>query len=205
MYLVCTLATALLLSSPQAAPPPQDAQTPNESTQNAPAEQKPAATQNPPTPAKKKAPATAHKRKLHKHLPPPIAGPPHKIVIRQGSTPEPTVQLVPGMSQAQASHQRQNTEQLLASTETNLQQIAGRSLNATQQETVGQIRNYIVGAHSALKDGDTQRAHRLASKAQQLADDLVKHYARFSPTSSAAPRSHRPAIFGTGPEAAPEF
>jgi len=75
----------------------------------------------------------------------------------------------------QASHQRQNTEQLLASTEANLQQIAGRNLNATQQETVGQIRNYIVEAHSALKDGDTQRAHRLADKAQQLADDLVKH------------------------------
>ena len=85
------------------------------------------------------------------------------------------MQIVPGMPQAQASHQRQNTEQLLASTEANLQQIAGRNLNATQQETVGQIRNYIVEAHSALKDGDTQRAHRLADKAQQLADDLVKH------------------------------
>jgi hypothetical protein len=171
MYLVCTLATALLLSTPQAAPSSHDAQTPNESPQN------PPAAQNSPAPAKKENPSTTHKRRptSRKHLPPPNVGPPHKILIRQGSTPEPTVQIVPGMPQSQASHQRQNTEQLLASTETNLQQIAGRNLNTTQQETVGQIRNYIVGAHSALKDGDTQRAHRLADKAQQLSDDLVKH------------------------------
>jgi hypothetical protein len=96
-------------------------------------------------------------------------------VIRQGSTPEPTAQLVPGMPQEQASYQRQNTEQLLASTETNLQLLAGRSLNATQQETIGQIRNYMTGARSALKDGDTQRAHTLAYKSQLLSDDLVKH------------------------------
>ena len=79
------------------------------------------------------------------------------------------------MTQEQASHQRQNTEQLLVSTETNLQRLAGRSLNSSQQETVGQIRNYMTGAHSALQDGDTQRAHTLASKAQLLSDDLVKH------------------------------
>jgi hypothetical protein len=79
------------------------------------------------------------------------------------------------MTQEQASHQRENAEQLLASTETNLQQLAGRSLNSSQQETVGQIRNYMTGARSALKDGDTQRAHTLASKAQLLSDDLAKH------------------------------
>jgi hypothetical protein len=33
----------------------------------------------------------------------------------------------------------------------------------------------MTGARSALKDGDTQRAHTLASKAQLLSDDLAKH------------------------------
>jgi hypothetical protein len=181
MYLVYALATALLLSNPQAVPSSQpeaqNAQAPIENSQNPAPEQKPAAEQNAPTPPKKKTPSRPRKRRptLHKRLPPMPANPPRKIVIRQGSTPEPSAQLAPGMTQEQASHQRQNTEQLLATTETNLRQLAGRSLNSSQQETVGQIRNYMTGASSALKDGDTQRAHTLASKAQLLSDDLVKH------------------------------
>jgi hypothetical protein len=181
MYLIFTLATALLLSNPQAAPsfPPdaQDVPPATENSQSPPPEQKPAAEQAAPTPAKQKTLSRAHKHRstLKKRLPAMPANPPRKIVIRQGSTPEPSAQLVPGMTQEQASHQRENAEQLLASTETNLQQLAGRSLNSSQQETVGQIRNYMTGARSALKDGDTQRAHTLASKAQLLSDDLAKH------------------------------
>jgi hypothetical protein len=38
-----------------------------------------------------------------------------------------------------------------------------------------QIRHYIDGARSALKESDTQRAHTLALKAYLLSDDLVKH------------------------------
>jgi hypothetical protein len=181
MYLVYTLATALLLSNPQAVPTSQqdaqNSQASSESSQEPPPEQKPAAAQTAPTPSKPKSPSRAHKRRstLHKRLPDIPANPPRKIVIRHGSTPEPTAQLAPGMTQEQARHQRQNTEQLLVSTETNLQQLAGRSLNSSQQETVGQIRNYMAGARSALQGGDTQRAHTMASKAQLLSDDLVKH------------------------------
>jgi len=40
---------------------------------------------------------------------------------------------------------------------------------------VGQIRNYMVGARSALQEGDLWRANTLAQKAHLLADDLVKH------------------------------
>jgi hypothetical protein len=181
MYLVYTLAVALLLSNPQAAPSSQqDAQNApasSQSSQEPPQEQKPAAAQTAPTPSKPKSPSRAHKRRstLHQRLPDIPANPPRKIVIRHGSTPEPTAQLAPGMTQEQARHQRQNTEQLLVSTETNLQQLAGRSLNSSQQETVGQIRNYMAGARSALQGGDTQRAHTMAAKAQLLSDDLVKH------------------------------
>ena len=56
-----------------------------------------------------------------------------------------------------------------------LKQLAGRALDARQQETVGQIRNYMDGARSALHEGDVRRAGTLAQKAHLLAEDLVKH------------------------------
>jgi hypothetical protein len=174
MYLAWTLATAILFGIPQDAPSSQDVQAkpaPVESTQPPSTKREKVAQQTPSTPAKRK----PRKSKLHKHLPPPTVGPPRKIVIHQGSTPEPTAQLVPGMPQEQASYQRQETEQLLSTSDTNLQQLGSRVLNQNQQETVGQVRNYISGARAALKDGDTQRAHMLAFKAQLLSDDLLKH------------------------------
>jgi hypothetical protein len=79
------------------------------------------------------------------------------------------------MTPEQASQQRQEALDLLTSTEQNLKQLAGRTLDSHQQETVAQIHNYKDGARSALHDGDSQRAHTLALKAYLLADDLVKH------------------------------
>jgi len=66
---------------------------------------------------------------------------------------------------AEATRERQSTEQLLGATGGQLKQLAGRTLDAQQQETVGQIRNYINGAHSALQEGDVRRASTLAQKA----------------------------------------
>jgi len=94
--------------------------------------------------------------------------------VREGSTIEPKVQLAPGLTPEQASEQRAKTEQLLNASENNLYQLAGRTLNQNQQDTVGQIRNYMAGARSALKTGDPQRARNLAFKAQLLSDDLAK-------------------------------
>jgi hypothetical protein len=79
------------------------------------------------------------------------------------------------MTPAEATRQRQNAEQLLASTDDKLKRLAGRTLDARQQESVGQIRNYMDGARSALKEGDVRRANTLAQKAHLLAEDLVKH------------------------------
>jgi GH24 family phage-related lysozyme (muramidase) len=95
-------------------------------------------------------------------------------VVREGGADEPTVQLSPGITQEQASHQRQRTEQLLNATENNLRQLAGRTLSQNQQDTVAQIRNYMAGARSALKDGDPRRARTLALKARLLSDELVE-------------------------------
>lgn len=95
-------------------------------------------------------------------------------MIREGGADEPTVQLSPGMTQEQADHQRRRTEQLLNASENNLRQLADRTLNQNQQDTIAQIRNYMAGARSALKYNDPQRARTLALKARLLSDELVK-------------------------------
>jgi uncharacterized protein HemY len=79
------------------------------------------------------------------------------------------------MTPAEATRQRQNAERLLGLTGDRLKQLAERTLDAQRQETVGQIRNYMEGARSALREGDVQRANTLAEKAHLLAEDLAKH------------------------------
>ena len=54
---------------------------------------------------------------------------------------------------------------MLATTDTNLKQISSRQLNATQQDSVSQIRKYMEQAKAAEEAGDVQRAQNLASKA----------------------------------------
>lgn len=100
---------------------------------------------------------------------------PRKIVVRQGGASEPAAQIAPDITPADATRERQSTEQLLGATGGQLKQLAGRTLDARQQETVGQIRNYINGARSALQEGDVRRASTLAQKAHLLAEDLVEH------------------------------
>jgi len=102
-------------------------------------------------------------------------GAPRKIVVRQGGASEPAAQIAPDISPAEAIRERQNAEQLLSATGGQLKQLAGRMLDARQQEAVGQIRNYMNGARSALQEGDVRRASTLAQKAHLLAEDLVKH------------------------------
>ncbi|MBZ5615323.1 MAG: hypothetical protein LAO23_15040 [Acidobacteriia bacterium] len=102
-------------------------------------------------------------------------GAPRRIVVREGGATEPAEQIVPGMTPEEATRQRRSAEQWLASTGDQLEQLAARTLDARQQETVGQIHNYIDGARTALKEGDVRRASTLAQKAHLLAEDLVKH------------------------------
>ena len=96
-------------------------------------------------------------------------------MVRKGGATEPAAQIAPDLAPAEAVRERQNAERLLSSTDGELKQLAGRTLNAQQQETVGQIRNYMNGVRSALQEGDVQRANTLAEKAHLLADDLVRH------------------------------
>jgi len=118
---------------------------------------------------------TTKRRKRVSSVPVPAPdGSPRKIVVREGGASEPTAQIIPGMTPAKAARQRQNTEQWLGSADSELKQLEGRKLDVQRQETVGQIRNYIAGARSALEEGDVLRASTLAEKAHLLADDLMK-------------------------------
>jgi hypothetical protein len=167
-----------------------------------PAEIAPAAPANPPTPAaEKKEPegevkqemdagsavepsppgtspsgtSSKRTRKRPKRSAPAPNGAPRKIVVREGGATEPAEQIVPGMTPMETAHQRQNAEQWLASTGDQLKQLAERTLDARQQDTVAQIHNYMDGARKALQEGDVRRASTLAQKAHLLAEDLVKH------------------------------
>ena len=127
------------------------------------------------TDAKPPIPAAKPKARKRKPRSASAATNPPKRVVKDGGTAEPTAQLSPGMSEEQASHSRQTTAQLLNSTDSNLKEAANRTLNATQQEMVTQIRKYMEQANSALTAGDLQRGHNLALKAHMLSDDLLKH------------------------------
>jgi len=118
--------------------------------------------------------ASGAKKHRKRAAPAPEAGP-RKIVVREGGAREPAAQIVPGMTVEEAARERQHAQELLSSTDEELKRLADRPLNAPQQETVGQIRNYMNGARGALQEGDVSRARTLAEKAHLLADDLLKH------------------------------
>jgi len=204
MHLVCRLAIVLSLSFPAVGMPAgwQDpagspnpggqVQAPPTTKENAPAEPVPVETApvapaNPQTPAAgEKEPESVAKKKMdagaaggakkrRKRTAPKADSAPRKTVVREGGASEPAAQIAPGMTPAEATRQRHNAEQLLGATDDKLKRLAGRPLDAKQQETVGQIRNYMEGARSALKEGDVRRANTLAQKAHLLSEDLVRH------------------------------
>jgi hypothetical protein len=120
--------------------------------------------------------ARKHRSRGHKLAVAPAGdGEPHKIVIRRGGVSEPATQIIPGMTLEESNRQRQQAQDLLAAADSDLKKLADRNLNPSQQETVSQIHHYMDVARSALDEGDFQRAHTLAQKAQLLSDDLVKH------------------------------
>jgi hypothetical protein len=130
--------------------------------------QKPEST-TPPAPAKPK--KKSHKKKAAQ-LP---GDAPSKVVVRDGSTNEPTVKLTPAETQKQTSNQIVNVNQLLANTDANLKLISAKTLDPTQQDTVKQIKTYMDQARKAVDSGDVEQGRNLAFKAHLLSDDLVKH------------------------------
>jgi hypothetical protein len=153
--------------APRPAEPPPASQTaqPPASNQTSPASE-----------TKPKPPSSTAKKHTHKKSPSSkTAEVPAKVVVPDGSTTDPKVQFSSGRNPTPAPNQVQGVNQLMDATESNLKQISTRSLNATQQDTVKQIRTYMDQARKAMDSGDAERARNLAVKAHLLSDDLVKH------------------------------
>lgn len=94
--------------------------------------------------------------------------PPKKVtIVREGSTPEPSIQLVGGTDSSS------ETAKFLQSTDENLKKLAGRQLDASQQSMVTQVHQFIDQSKTATAAGDLESARTLAWKAQLLSDELV--------------------------------
>jgi hypothetical protein len=99
---------------------------------------------------------------------------PGKVVVENGGAPEPPAQAISaGIDQTQAAHQRQVTEQLLQSTDSNLKGL-NRTLSSEELAMVEQIKAYVSQSRAAITDGDLVKANNLAVKAHLLSDALVK-------------------------------
>ena len=104
---------------------------------------------------------------------PPPNCPPKKVIVRQGGTSDPSIQLG-GPAGSGPSHDHDNTNQMLASADANLKKLDGQKLTADQQDVVTQIRQFMDQAKTADVSGDPERARTLAWKAQLLSEGLVK-------------------------------
>jgi hypothetical protein len=100
--------------------------------------------------------------------------PPKVVVKPDGAQPSATPgQISPGSPNGDVSHDQANTEQLLQSSESNLNNIK-RQLSTDEQAIVAQVRDYVAQSRQAIKENDLVRARNLALKAHLLSDDLVK-------------------------------
>jgi hypothetical protein len=155
-------------------PPPGSLQTPVAPNEQGPAAQSKSASKGSGVRKKKGAKPSAaqahHATRPHKT----VTNPSGKVVVRNGGAKDNSIQLSPAGNQQQNSHDRENTDQLLARADDNLKQVAGLQLTTTQQSTADQIRMYMRQAKSAAGAGDLARAHTLALKAHLLSVDLTK-------------------------------
>jgi hypothetical protein len=152
---------------------PDENPTPSQSQESKPAEVAPPEQKPKPAEAAKPASKKSHKKKTRRKTNV-QSSKPKKVIVRNGGTAETISQLAPDMSTSDASHARDTTNQLLTTTEANLQRASTRQLNQAQLATVEQIRMFMGQSNAAVKAGDLQRGHNLAMKALLLSNDLVK-------------------------------
>jgi hypothetical protein len=98
---------------------------------------------------------------------------PTKTVVRNGSLKDLTISISPGLSDQQIADRMRSTNQLLTKTNDNLQRIAARPLTEVDEDTVKQIKSYMVQSRTAGLNGDADRAYNLANKAEMLSADLA--------------------------------
>jgi hypothetical protein len=163
-------------AQPQTAPAPSDAQPAVPAQpQSVPEHQPPSAgeSQNPSQPRDPNQPVLKRKTKP-KHRKTAAPSQSGKVVVRNGGAKEGTAEIEPGLSKEQELHNRENTSQLLSTTDANLKKIAGRQLTPAQQSMVEKIHTYMNQSKEASSAGDLNRAHTLAFKAHLLSDEVAK-------------------------------
>jgi hypothetical protein len=101
---------------------------------------------------------------------PPSNCPPSKVIVKQGGTSEPSIQLAGGSGGAP---ERATANQMLQSAEENLKKITAQQLTSSQQDMVTQVRKFVDQSKTATAAGDLERARTLAWKAQTLSEELV--------------------------------
>ena len=129
-----------------------------------------------PTPAESE-PVKAKKPKRHRRTVPATNNaantPPKATPKPDTAQPDTNVQITAEIPETVANARRQQTEGLLQAAEANLKKI-NRSLSDGEESMQRQVRNYITQSRLAMQDGDLERAYQLASKAQQLSQELIK-------------------------------
>jgi outer membrane biosynthesis protein TonB len=83
-------------------------------------------------------------------------------------------EIAPQLTPQQQTADEQRTANDIQAAEKNLQLASGRQLNASQEDLVEKVRDFLGQAHEAVRAGDWVRASNLAHKARILSDDLVK-------------------------------
>ena len=120
--------------------------------------------QEPIPPAKRKKPA--------KNTQPAVSANTQQAASVPPAAPEsPGVSAIGELSSGDPSDERRETDESIANTEHGLNGL-GRTLNAQEQKTAGQIREYIKQAREALLSGDMDGAKTLAAKAKALLTEL---------------------------------
>ena len=158
---------------PPAETPPPAPEKPSEKTETTAEKPKP----KKPSARKPATPPTTTQGQQQTQTPTPAPAPTQtsKLIIQEGSTPNSQGQLAAGVGMEDSSpRSKQTTEQLLQSTQANLNSI-NRPLSPEEQAMVAQIKDYMAQSRKATADADTVRAHNLALKARLLSDELVKH------------------------------
>jgi hypothetical protein len=100
--------------------------------------------------------------------------PPSKVIVRQGSTSDSSIELVGGAAGSQASDERNNSIEMLETADANLKKIDGTQLDSNQQDMIKQVRQFMDQSKAATSAGDLDQARTLAWKAQLLSEELLK-------------------------------
>ncbi len=170
------------IPAPEPAPQPPPEEPPVEAQPApAPAETQPEKTEAAEKPQPKKKPAKKAAAPPQGQQPAQASAPPpaapaktSKLIIQEGGTSNSRGELAAGVGLEDPSAHKQTTEELLQSTQANLNTI-NRPLSPDEQAMVAQIKDYMAQSRKATADSDTVRARNLALKAHLLSDELVKH------------------------------